>query len=133
MCVGPLCIVLPSNAAIIVKMIKQSKFRRQFGSNGSGNDSVKVTIMLLSVSVAYILLVLPMAILTFIHEASNSDTHYGTVILLSNLTYLNMSVNFYLYFLSGKIFRQKLKQLLKSYLQLCAMFSKQFESELEQE
>ena len=69
MCVVPLCIVIPSNAAIIAKMIKQSKFRRQFDSNGSGNDSVRVTIMLLSVSIAYILLVLPMAILTVLHKA----------------------------------------------------------------
>ena len=133
MCVVPLCMVIPSNAAIIVKMIKQRKFRRQFDSNGSGNDSVRVTIMLLSVSIACILLVLSMAILTVLHKASRSDTHYGTVIILSNLPYLNMSVNFYLYFMSGKLFRQQLKQLLKNYLQLCPMFSNNFEREQEQE
>ena len=45
----------------------------------------------------------------------SGETNFNTLIAISNLPYLNMSLNFYLYFLSGKMFRNEFKRLMRRY------------------
>ena len=50
---------------------------------------------------------------------------YALLILFSNLPYLNMSLNFYLYLLSGQMFRNEVKHFLTRY---CKCYSNEKES-----
>ena len=119
-CIVPLCIVIPTNVAIIVKLIQHRKLMNELGSSSKADDTTKATIMLLSITIAYVVLMVPMMITIVIYTYSQAGSYYHVIIILSNLPYLNMSINFYLYFLSGKMFRYKVKEMfqrcLKPYL-----------------
>ena len=60
----------------------------------------------------------PMTIIMIIYNNSKPDNYYGMIIIMSNFPYLNMSANFYLYFLSGQMFRDKVGELFASYVRL---------------
>ena len=107
----PLCVVIPTNLAIVVKMLLQRKKRQRLGATFATNEATKVTIMTLSVTVVYIILLLPMSIYIILSDGGRSNYHI--LVLLANLPYLNMSLNFYLYFLSGKMFREETIKMLK--------------------
>ena len=109
----PLCIVIPSNVAIIIKLFLHKKHRRSLHASCSNTETTKITVMLLSVTVAYIVLLVPTTISIILFRLG--EFSYNTLILLSNLPYLNMSLNFYLYFLSGNMFRNEFKQLMRRY------------------
>ena len=111
MAVIPLCVVIPTNITIILKVVLQRKQRLQLGAGSSRDETTKVTLMTLSVTISYIILLLPMSIYIFISNADQSNYHI--IIALANLPYLNMSINFYLYFLSGKRFREETIKLLR--------------------
>ena len=118
-CIIPLCIVIPTNVAIVVRLVNHRKFRQQFGTGSKSDETSKITIMLLSVTVTYVILMAPMTIIMIIYNNSKPDNYYGMIIIMSNFPYLNMSANFYLYFLSGKMFRDKVAELFTSYVRLC--------------
>ena len=119
-CIVPLCIVIPTNVAIIVKLLHHRNLMNQLGSSTKADDTTKATIMLLSITIAYVVLMVPMMITIVIYKNSRPGSYYHVIIILSNLPYLSMSINFYLYFLSGKMFRNKVKEMfqrcLKPYL-----------------
>ena len=46
----PLCIVIPSNVAIIIKLFLHKKYRRSLHANCSNTETTKITVMLLSVT-----------------------------------------------------------------------------------
>ena len=107
----PLCLVIPTNIAIIVKLVIQSRVRHTLGATTT-DEVTKITVMLLSITVSYIILSLPMTVVVF--RTNAGQTQYGQLLLVafSNLPYLNMSLNFYLYFLSGQMFRQEVREFL---------------------
>ena len=111
MAVVPLCVVIPTNLAIVLKMLLQRKERQRLGATSAKDEATKVTIMTLSVTVTYIILLLPMSIYIILSDSGRSNYHM--LVVLANLPYLNMSLNFYLYFLSGKMFREETIKMLK--------------------
>ena len=110
-CIIPLCIVIPTNVAIVIKLMCHKRLMQRFGTSTKADDTVKTTVMLLSMTITYVLLMVPMTI-TIIIYTNNQRSYYGVMIILSILPYLNMSINFYLYFLSGRMFRGKVKEML---------------------
>ena len=107
----PLCVVIPTNLAIVVKLLLQRKERQRLGATSATDEATKATIMTMSVTVTYIILLLPMSIYIILTDGGRSNHHI--LIALANLPYLNMSLNFYLYFLSGKMFRLETIKMLK--------------------
>ena len=107
----PLCVLIPTNLAIVVKMLLQRKERQRLGATSAPDEATKVTIMTLSVTITYIILLLPMSIYIILSKGGRSNYHI--LVALANLPYLNMSLNFYLYFLSGKMFREETIKMLK--------------------
>ena len=96
----------------------------ELGSSSKADDTTKATIMLLSITIAYVVLMVPMMITIVIYTYSQAGSYYHVIIILSNLPYLNMSINFYLYFLSGKMFRYKVKEMLQRCLKPFLTFAK---------
>ena len=67
----PLCLVIPTNLGIIGKLILDSKVRNNLGaSTGSGDEVTKITVMLLSITVTYIVLVVPMTVVVLMVDGS---------------------------------------------------------------
>ena len=123
----PLCFVIPANLGIIGKLILDSKVRSNLGASTSNGDEVtKITVMLLSITVTYIVLVVPMTVVVLMVDGSGRKvSDYARLIAFSNIPYLNMSLNFYLYLLSGQMFRNEVKQFLRRY---CKCYSSETES-----
>ena len=128
--------VLPSamlvviNALIVYKLVKMNKARNRItvGSSSSGQQlpgatssrNRKTTVMLLSVTLAFVILVSPNAVthlVSFVkRENVFSATDRATVLLreISQLCeQLDHSINFLLYVLSSKTFREDVLVLLK--------------------
>ena len=120
-CIIPLCIIIPTNIAIIVRLVNHRKFRQKFDTTSKSDETSKVTIMLMSVTVTYVILMLPMTVAMIIYNNSNPSTYYGMIIIMSNFPYLNMSANFYLYFFSGRMFRDKVAELFTTKSQYCCL------------
>ena len=112
----PLSIIIPTNIAIIVKLVIHSTIRRNLGVNTNVDEVTKVTCMLLSVTVTFVILLVPFSVFLAISEESNTGLH----VILTNLPYLNISINFYLYFLSGNMFRVEVKALLSKWFTKCS-------------
>ena len=118
----PLILVLTLNIMIISKvgLAQREKARLQNQSAKTDNQSASITVMLVTVSVTFFLLVSPFTVF-YIYSSlywkftADPQTYaryllgYTTVFLLTDL---NHCVNFLLYFLSGKAFREDFKRLL---------------------
>ncbi len=75
-------------------------------ATGPGNDMVKMTVMIISVTIAYILLVSPLSIYILIN---GMQIGIWMLVFLS-LENLSIALNFYLYFMTGSLFRGKVFQ-----------------------
>ena len=97
------------------------------GASTSNVDEVtKITVMLLSITVTYIILIVPMTVVVLMVDGGGRKlSDYALLIAFSNLPYLNMSLNFYLYLLSGQMFRNEVKHFLTRY---CKCYSNEKES-----
>ncbi len=105
----PLCIMIPSNIAILVKLYRRYTKRRELGaSNLNENERVKMTVMLSSVTVVYIVLQSPLTIYTLLYGMKLGKIMF----VFRSLEILNGSLNFYLYFMSAKLFREKVFEML---------------------
>ncbi|KAK7108375.1 hypothetical protein V1264_016122 [Littorina saxatilis] len=113
-CYIPLLTVSVLNVLIVQKMRSAQKFRGTSGSAEQGDVSRQVTVMLLTVTCTFLLLVGPMAVMlvveryvwfrTTIHEQA---VFHLVRTILNNLVYTNHAINFCLYCLSGNRFRQE--------------------------
>ena len=112
----PMILIITSNAIILWKLLAPSKLCR---NRFTGGHNRSLSIMLISVSVVYLVTALPIDIYLlgqmdgmFIEE--NEDlTEIGDFIfnVLQLIYYLNNSLNFFLYYLSGSRFRRALRGL----------------------
>ena len=107
----PLSVMYTANCLIILKFMI-AKCRNRHGGTGSVNQAlsksaVKGTVMLLTVSFAFIILTAPISIAFSIMDSPPAIVYGVTIILL----YLNHSINGILYSISGSRFREELKNL----------------------
>ena len=103
----PLIILIPCNTLIILKLIKQRKLWKQ--NDKDVKSSFRVTIMVLAITLAYIILALPLSIFLLCCNDPNPNT-WKNLNIISFLQMTNASVNFYLYFFSSQIFREEVKK-----------------------
>jgi hypothetical protein len=98
----------------IVQLFRQMSFRREMSTTGAYDDTLKITRMLLAVTIAYILLVTPISVA---HSVAffNGDNIFTAkdpdfVIFrefAQTFEQLNYSVNFLLYVVCNGTFRQQ--------------------------
>ncbi len=111
----PICIMVPCNMAILLRLYQQHRKRQQLGANNTTNDKelTRMTIMICSITFAFIALMTPVSI--YISIWGYGDVSVQNDIWFSvfySLEILNTSLNFYAYIMTGKQFREKVFQLL---------------------
>lgn len=119
----PITFLLVFNGLIIFA-IRRSSRKQQELTNGTGNGSEnhthqrQITTMLLTASAIFIILILPNCIFFLVKEhwtwretSSGIAQYYLVYQIIFLLSDLSHAVNFYLYCLSGRKFRQKFFQL----------------------
>nr|KAG5704422.1 hypothetical protein BaRGS_024277 [Batillaria attramentaria] len=120
----PSLIMIGSNAVIIwkVKQVEKRVHELTEGQNKTNKSSKtsQMTVTLIIVSVAFVLLTLPMTLFYFCTytiededelDGDLPDSHYVVEAVVFLLYYSNAAVNFYIYCLSGTKFRQELRRL----------------------
>ena len=116
-CLGPSAIIFTANTIIIVKLVQGHRRRQQTLNTGERltDRTRSVSIMLFSVSIAFLLLTLPINILLLGDEYffPNVDTdpveeawHELTFTITSLLNYVNSTINVLLYLVTGTKFRR---------------------------
>ncbi len=116
----PLVIVIPCNIMIMVKLYQQKKKMKmltQKDALSNEKKSYNVTVMILSVTVSYSVLILPYSI--YLTCCQFSGTASGLMSVISIIPELNASVNFYLYFLSSNVFKNEVKKQLSKIFLFC--------------
>ncbi len=104
MSIVPIIIILPTNIVIAVYFTRYIRARRDMGlGSGHSSEMRKVTLMITSISAAFVVFVGPLAVHFLAGGKPGTPTH-GIFTLLQ---FLNFVVNVFLYFFSGEIFRQE--------------------------
>ena len=110
----PLSVMFTSNCLIILKFMLAKWNNRNSGSESVNQalskSAVKGSVMLLTVSFAFLILTGPMCVYTSIIENDPPRLLYGVAAILQ---YLNHSINGLLYCISGSRFRHEFAQLFK--------------------
>ena len=113
----PSVILIVCNIVLVVKLTKRLKFHATVaGGNSSDNDTKRIIAMVISISIVFIVLTLPHSCFIIsdfvppemLYEPTTKELWYAIVRL--GVT-LNHSINFFLYFPSGKKFRQEVWKL----------------------
>ena len=84
-----------------------ARIRRRMSTTSRNDDSDKVTWMMLCVTTSFVVLLFPMSI----YSLAFGDYFSTTFIKLTTLNTLNCAANFYIYFISGSLFRTEVKKL----------------------
>ena len=125
----PFAVLMVLNVLIIRQVIKARRRREEMRSAGSGGSDhrriqpesgSKLTVMLLTISFAFLLMTLPMNVLLIATAFWNSYANDLKIVAQFKLTrtvtellmYSNHSTNFFLYCATGQRFRQQLIQLI---------------------
>lgn len=108
----PFSVMICSNIAVVVKIAQQHQKRKRGSSQEAKVQSV--TVMLLTVCVVFLLCTLPLTI--YLSDTESFDVTYGccfsTYVIWPTLNiffYFNNTSNFFLYFVSGRKFREQLR------------------------
>ncbi len=108
----PLVIIFPCNAITIVKVVRQYIEMRGViavtQQQAKKKDSIKASILTLSVTITYILLLIP-SILYFLCCREN---YFKNVDMFVVFPMINTGINFYLYNVASSEYRRKVKVLL---------------------
>ncbi|XP_076458316.1 putative G-protein coupled receptor 139 [Babylonia areolata] len=129
----PFLSLLTLNLLIIRQLNQSSKFSRQFTEGQGGNNmnesavgdtkkakaNTNITLMLLMVSFTFLGLTSPIVIM-YLYQRYNRQIKTNAeraeyriiLVVMENVMYSNHAVNFLLYSISGRRFRQELKQFL---------------------
>lgn len=114
---GPFVIMLASNTAIILKLneLKRTRMKNFRKNSNRGEDKTQsLTTMLLSISFFFMVSSTPLLtydIVYFTVEITNHTVFFGVEQVSYTLWYLNYSVHFLLYCLTGPRFREEAKRL----------------------
>ena len=143
-CFFPFVVICILNGLIVHKVVlsrrernimSNSVNRRMPGSKPqSSESSIRVTLMLLSISFTFLICTLPMnvvmingAFLSFETASLEEISRYKLARTISELLmYTNHSINFYLYLLTGHKFRQQLTSMMCPWTQVCRGIKKYF-------
>ena len=111
----PMLLIIPVNLAIMIKLCIVKRFRSQLGvSSNEENETNKMNGMIFTVTSAFVAFQSPLTI--FLLTSTTNNFSGLTFNILYLIQTLNPISNAYLYFLSGKLFRE---QLLKSVQEIC--------------
>ncbi len=111
----PMLLIIPVNLAIMIKLCIVKRFRSQLGvSSNEENETNKMNGMIFTVTSAFVAFQSPLTI--FLLTSTTNNCSGLTFNILYLIQTLNPISNAYLYFLSGKLFRE---QLLKSVQEIC--------------
>jgi hypothetical protein len=120
----PVVVIVVCNGLIISTLIRASAKRKQLAAGGgAGSDSNRsVVLMLISISIAFIVLVVPVVIQwlrtnnfqgsysSTSHQAATERMVWAITVMM---TYVNHAINFLMYLISGSEFRKELLGWLK--------------------
>ncbi len=106
----PLCIIIPCNIIITVKVILQIRSMRGVVAPNQQQQlkkkSIKVTILTLSITLSFTILIIPNNVFLL---CCDMGSHFELVSVLTLLPFINASINCYMNALASKDFRRKLK------------------------
>ena len=107
----PLIVMIPANMIIVGKVLYQRRKLKVANAKVKGEDkrALNVTKMVLSVTLTYIALTLPFSIYQTCCNPSGKGQLSGNLAIMITLPTINASINFYMYFLSAKIFRNEVR------------------------
>ncbi len=109
----PICIMVPCNIAILLRLYQQHRKRQQLGANNANEEELmRITIMICSITFAFIALMTPYSIYISMWGSGNESVQNAWFSVFYGLDTLNTSLNFYAYIMTGKQFREKAFQLL---------------------
>ncbi len=108
----PFSIILVFNIILSWKLFKFKKVRADLGATGSRsriqNEAHKITGMIMAASLGFILFTGPIIIYLMTGLHSKNDP---IAFILTLIYQMNPAANCYIYFLSGRLFRQEVKKL----------------------
>ena len=119
---APFAVLLTCNIIIISKLIRQQAIRQGLVSASTKNNTKSITVMLLTVSFVHLVCITPLQLLYLRDETGqirggiNNEEEARKFLewaLAVVVYYLNHAINFILYCISGKDFRQDVKNLLR--------------------
>lgn len=126
-CLVPFTILMTGNISIIIRvLISKHKTRKQIAPNGRATNTKnpdktsQLTAMLMTLNIVFLICVTPISIYLigepYWLTESTTAAEYSLFVLwwaiVNIFMYLNNTINFVLYFLSGSRFRQEVKALL---------------------
>ena len=101
----PICIMIPANITIFVKLYLRVQAQKQLGViNQNENKLVQMTLMLATVTITFIVLVSPLSFYMMVIGFRFGDPLLDIFICLEGF---NPACNILLYFMTGKMFRDK--------------------------
>ena len=117
-CLLPFVIIVTANSITVLQVYRSTKLAVSIGSANLFRKNRQVLCITLLVSMSFIFLGMPQPLLSALYfEVGNAGIDYDLLALKADLDYtftnmktLNHAVNFFLYVLSGRKFRQQLKE-----------------------
>ncbi len=115
----PIVALVPLNVATFIKFKRQMKMRSSLGVNERNifTETMRMTIALVLASFAFIILLLPFSCYILFCIMNDTcfkpdvyDIYYEVFWMLASS--VSWSINFVIYFVTGSLFRQELKQML---------------------
>ena len=117
--VVPISLIVPANVIIVIKIFRQKRARATMtGSMSQNNNEISKTIwMVVSASVAYVILVTPITVYVSTVIIVRQDLNFHTdpmYLVLQMINRINPSLNGYLYFMCSSLFKAEVKKWLSS-------------------
>ncbi len=103
-------IILAMNIMLSVQLCRMKEARAELGATGRGiqNEAYKITGMVMAASLGFLALTSPVIIYVTTGTRNKNDP---IAMILKTIYHANPAANFYIYFLSGSLFRQEVKKL----------------------
>ncbi len=118
----PLAFLIPSNTIVIIKMIfKKTKLPNTAQQTGKTRNT-KVTLMILTVTVAFIIFTLPFSVFLMCCRRMGGSKSRMIGVTMTIFPVINSSINFYLYFCSSQSFRDEVKKELCKIINVFSQF-----------
>ena len=102
----PACVLIIGNSATVIKLLRSSRLLMTGSAHLMKRRTRQVFLITLLISIAFLILVTPLPLMFFIAPI-NTGGLIETMFLLT--LYMNHTINFFLYVLSGSRFREDLR------------------------
>ncbi len=106
----PFSIIVVLNAILSIQLYRMKKAQADLvtSRNEAQNETHKITVMVMAASLGFVLMTSPVVIYLMLGDRDKNDP---IAMILSLIYQMNPAANFYIYFLSGSLFRQEVKKL----------------------